>query len=271
MLELFHAAPSYYSMVARLALAEAQIPYVSRLLDIHLAKQQLSAAYRRLNPKMTVPTLRGPDLLLTDSADILLYAASHAATAWADAEPTLQASIQRVVDGHAGISIETLTFCKLLTGKPWLQPVITEVLSGLVRTLEQQAAQTNSRADAAALRAKAAQNRQRLATFTATPPAETLARMRAQVSSYLTSLPEPEASGWLFADRISRADVLLAVFCARLTMAGELTLLDRRDLQQWWQRYQQRPSYAAADIWTRFQRRAFVTAVLQARYTPINA
>jgi glutathione S-transferase len=60
MLELFHAAPSYYSMVARLALAEAGVAYVSRLMDIHLAKQQLSPAYRKLNPHMTVPTLRGP-------------------------------------------------------------------------------------------------------------------------------------------------------------------------------------------------------------------
>jgi tetrachloro-p-hydroquinone reductive dehalogenase len=75
MLELFHAAPSYYSMVARLALAEAGVAYVSRLMDIHLAKQQLSPAYRKLNPHMTVPTLRGPGLLLTDSAQILIYAA----------------------------------------------------------------------------------------------------------------------------------------------------------------------------------------------------
>ena len=78
MLELFHAAPSYYSMVARLALAEAGVGYTSRLMDIHLAKQQLSPAYRRLNPHMTVPTLRGPDLLLTDSAQILGYAAQQA-------------------------------------------------------------------------------------------------------------------------------------------------------------------------------------------------
>ena len=94
MLELFHAAPSYYSMVARLALAEAQIPYSSRLLDIHLAKQQFSAVYRHLNPHMTVPILRGPDLLLTDSSDILRYAAECTNTAWANPELQLQPDIQ---------------------------------------------------------------------------------------------------------------------------------------------------------------------------------
>ncbi len=73
-LELFHAASSHYSMVARLALTEAQLPWTSRLLDIHLAKQQLSEAYRLLNPAMTVPTLSVEGLLLTDSAEILAFA-----------------------------------------------------------------------------------------------------------------------------------------------------------------------------------------------------
>jgi glutathione S-transferase len=266
--DLFHAAPSYYSMVARLALAEAQVPYTSCLLDIHLAKQQFGAAYRQLNPHMTVPTLRGPDLLLTDSADILRYAAQQAGPAWADAEPPLQAAIQKAVDGHYAISIETLTFSKLLASKPWLQPLLTRVLSGLVQRLEQQAA--DSAADAAALRAKAAQNRQRLTTLTATPASQTLAAMRQQVSAYLNSLPAPQPSGWLFGERISRADVVLAVLCGRLAMAGELELLQRRDLQHWWQRIQQRPAFAAADIWTRFHRRAFVASVLKAHRRAIR-
>ena len=88
MLELFHAAPSYFSMVARLALAEAEVPTINRLMDIHLAKQQLSPAYRQLNPKMTVPTLRGPGILLTDSSQILAYAAEHSAIPWADGDPS---------------------------------------------------------------------------------------------------------------------------------------------------------------------------------------
>ena len=269
MLELFHAAPSHYSMVARLALAEAQIPYTSRLLDIHLAKQQFSSAYRTLNPHMTVPTLRGPGLLLSDSADIVRYAAEHAATPWADADPQLQGSIQAAVDGHYSISIETLTFSKLLASKPWLQPLITKVLSGLVQKLERQ--QGRTAADSEALHAKAQQNRERLATLTGTPAAQTLGAMRAQVITYLNSLPAPQPSGWLFGECISRADVVVAVLCARLAMAGELELLQRPDLQQWWQRIQQRPAFVAADIWTRFQRRAFVAAVLQARHTPITA
>ena len=53
-------------------------------------------------------------------------------------------------------------------------------------------------------------------------------------------------------------------------MAGEIALLSRPDLQGWWQRMQQRPAFPAADVWTRFQRRRFFKAVLEARHTPIN-
>ena len=261
MLELFHAAPSYYSMVARLALAEAGVSHASRLLDIHLARQQLSDAYRLLNPQMTVPTLRGPGLLLTDSRTILSFAAEQAGERWADAER--REGIAAAVAGHYAISIETLTFSKLLASKPLLQPLVVRLLSGLSRSLE---ARALTAADGgASLRAKAEQNRQRLHTFTQAPPAQTLDAMRRQVRAYLTALPAP--GGWLFGERISSADVVLAVLVARLSMAGELALLSRSDLQQWWARYQQRPAFAAADIWTRFQRRRFLQALLEARRT----
>jgi glutathione S-transferase len=266
-LELFHAAPSYYSMVARLALVEAGLPWTSRLLDIHLAKQQLSDAYRRLNPHMTVPTLRGPHLLLTDSAEILRYAASQVGDGWLDADPRLSPAIQEAVAGHYAISIENLTFSKLLVSKPWMQPVVKRVLGGLSRSLEARAERASD--GGTSLRAKAQQNRDRLATFTSAAPEQTLAEMREQVRRYLASLPAVGEGAGLFGDRLSSADIVLAVLLGRLTMAGEFPLVERADLIAWWQRFQQRPGFLAADIWTRFQRRRFVGAILAARQTPI--
>ena len=268
MLELFHAAPSYYSMVARLALAEAQVGYTSRLLDIHLAKQQLSSAYRRLNPHMTVPTLRGPDLLLIDSSQILAFAAEQAGELWADADPLRSGGIATVVRDHYAISIESLTFSKVLSGRPWLRPLIVRVLSGLVARLESEARRLPDQA--AVLLAKAQQNRERMVLFRDTAPAQVLESERHEVSSFLAALPAVVAGGWLFGRRISSADVVLAALCSRLSMADELSLLERPDLQGWWQRYQQRPAVAAADLWTRFQRRRFLQAVLEARHTPIT-
>ena len=268
MLELFHAAPSYYSMVARLALAEAGVSTVSRLLDIHIAKQQLSPAYRQLNPHMTVPTLRGADLLLTDSAEILAFAARQAGDRWADADPARQVGIAAVVQGHYCISIETLTFSKLLSSRPWFKTVVVKVLSGVIRSLERQAKRYPEQAQP--LLAKAAQNRQRLAAFTEAPIAEVLQGQRQDVTAFLAALPPVVAGGCLFGRSVSSADVVLAVLCARLEMAGEQALLSRRDLQGWWQRMQQRPAFVEADVWTRFQRRRFLQAVLEARHTPIN-
>jgi len=122
----------------------------------------------------------------------------------------------------------------------------------------------------ASARAKAEQNRQRLHTFTAAPPAQTLATMREQVATYLAALPPVAEGHWLFGERISSADVVVAVLCARLSMAAELALLQRADLQAWWQRVQQRSSFSEADVWTRFRKRRFIEAVLAARHTPIT-
>jgi glutathione S-transferase len=266
-LELFHAAPSYYSMVARLALTEAGVPWTSRLLDIHLAKQQLSDAYRRLNPQMTVPTLRGPDLLLTDSSEILRYAASQVGDGWLDADPRVSPAIREAVAGHYAISIETLTFSKLLVDRPWMQPVVVRVLTGLSRSLEARAEQASD--GGAALRAKAQQNRDRLTTFTSAAPEQTLTEMRVQVRHYLASLPAVGNQAGVFGDRLSSADIVLAVLLGRLAMVGETPLVERADLIAWWQRFQQRPGFLAADIWTRFQRRRFAGAILAARHTPI--
>lgn len=256
-------------MVARLALTEAQLPWTSRLLDIHLAKQQLSEGYRLLNPAMTVPTLRGAGLLLTDSAEILAFAAAQAGPLWADADPGLRDGIALVVRGHYSISIETLTFSKLLTTTPQLKPLVAGLLSGLSRELDRRASQTER--DPASLRAKAEQDRQRLQTFTQQPASETLAAMRMQVQDFLQGLPLVAPQQWLFGPRISQADVVLAVLMARLSMADEAALVQRDDLRQWWDRYQQRPSFQKAEIWSRFRRRRFLQGLLVARFTPIRS
>src|SRR5262245_23284361 len=75
---LYHAASSYYSMIARLALVENGHGFESVLVDIHRRREQLEPAYVRLNPGMTVPTLvdvpGAPPRILADSRDILRFA-----------------------------------------------------------------------------------------------------------------------------------------------------------------------------------------------------
>ncbi|MCS5710665.1 glutathione S-transferase N-terminal domain-containing protein [Candidatus Berkiella aquae] len=56
-------------------------------MDIHLAKEQLSAWYCAINPFITVPTLTDNNQIWTDSRDILNLAAKNAADTWYDTDP----------------------------------------------------------------------------------------------------------------------------------------------------------------------------------------
>ena len=74
MMILYSAPSSYYSMIGRLALKEAQVPFENHQMDIHLRKEQLAPWYVALNPHMSVPTLVDGKTILIDSQDIcLLY------------------------------------------------------------------------------------------------------------------------------------------------------------------------------------------------------
>ncbi|MCP9774295.1 glutathione S-transferase family protein [Cyanobium sp. WAJ14-Wanaka] len=271
-LVLLHAAPSYYSMVARLALVEAGVAFCSQLIDIHLAKQQLGDRYRQLNPAMTVPTLCAADWsspgarIWTDSRDILTFASQSAAATWLDFCPNLRDQIADVVAGHYAISIEDLTFGKAILSNPVLKRIVPKLLQSLVDGLERRA---EGAADGgASLRAKAQQNRERLAYFSQGSQLDKLDLMRTQVGSYLASLPLVTGGPGLFGDRPSSADVVVAVLFARLEMIQELDLEARPDLQAWWLQFQQRKSFRQAEIWTRFRRRRFVQAIFVAKLGP---
>ena len=67
---LYHAPSSYFSMIARLALAEAGIDHEQVFVDIHFRSGQQLPAYARLNPNMTVPTLVLPGRVLDASRDM---------------------------------------------------------------------------------------------------------------------------------------------------------------------------------------------------------
>ena len=50
MMILYSAPSSYYSMIGRLALKEAKVPFENQRMDIHLHKEQLAPWYVALNP-----------------------------------------------------------------------------------------------------------------------------------------------------------------------------------------------------------------------------
>ena len=69
---VLHYAPDNASLIVRLALEEAGLPYRSALVD-RAARAQDSAAYRALNPTGLIPTLATPQGPISETAAILLW------------------------------------------------------------------------------------------------------------------------------------------------------------------------------------------------------
>ncbi|MCU0828653.1 MAG: glutathione S-transferase family protein [Tabrizicola sp.] len=71
---VLHYAPDNASLIVRLVLDGAGIPYRTALVD-RRARQQDSSAYRALNPAGLIPTLETPHGPLSETAAILLWLA----------------------------------------------------------------------------------------------------------------------------------------------------------------------------------------------------
>lgn len=246
---LYHASSSYYSMIARLALLSAKVPFTSHRMDIHLAKEQLSDWYLKINPHMTVPSLVDDTQTLTDSRDILKYAATFAGPQWMDGDSTLNLNIENVVTGQYAIPIEKLTFGKALLSIPPLRLIVPKMLRGIITKLEDELA---SSADPAALTKKININRERLSYFTEGKLADKLEIERTHVRDFLNALPA--TSAMLFGKQTSSADVVTAVLLGRLKMIGEYKLVGQDSpLDQWFTRMQATEAFKQSDIWLRFQ------------------
>jgi len=246
---LYHASSSYYSMIARLALLSAKIPSTYRRMDIHLAKEQLSDWYLKINPHMTVPALVDGTQTLTDSRDILKYAAQLAGEQWMDSDSAVTQSIENIVAGHYAIPIEKLTFGKALFSIPPLRLIVPKMLRGIIHKLE---AELAGSPDPVALTKKININRERLAYFTEGKLVDKLEIERAHIRKFLKILPA--SSAMLFGENTSSADVVTAVLLGRLKMVGEYGLVDLDSpLDQWFTRVQATPSFKQADLWLRFQ------------------
>lgn len=247
---LYSAPSSYYSMIARFALLECGTTFHIRRMDIHLAKEQLSAWYLAINPSMTIPSLTEDGESWIDSRAILEKSASIAGNQWSDANPSLAPKIQGIVDAHYAISIERLTFGKAMIRFKPLHILFPRMLNRIIQKLEQS---LPSSENPQAIERKIALNQTRLAYFTEGNLNQKLVEERATVSHYL-SLLSVTPDQLLFGAQLSSADIVTAILCARLQMIGEFDLVKAApDLLGWFTRMQARPSFKNADIWTRFQ------------------
>jgi len=241
---LYHAISSYYSMIARLSLAFAGIDYSSRVMDIHRRREQLTPEYGAINPHMTVPALMTGTGILDDSRDILAWAVRERPEVFIEGGE----SESSFLDAHAAFSIEGLTFGTAMLRWPILKWIFPRLLAKACASLRIQQKDHPELSEVFAN--KTAQNEARIRFFTEGSLKEKVETLRLGASDLIARIPHPRGI-YLYGDKPSAADVVVAVFLARLKMIGEGGLVaDRPDLMAWFERISNTPAYQVADVWT---------------------
>jgi glutathione S-transferase len=243
---LYHAPSSYYSMIARLALAEGGIAHESVFVDIHVRMSQQQPDYVRLNPNMTVPTLVLADRILDQSRDIAEYALGVR-------EAMLDGETKAWLDLHYGFPIEELTFGGLLASNPLARIMIPKRLKSVQRRLLACAAENPDLAAVYVALAEALA--ERVSILDPAAVAQLSERRRAEAIGFMDRLERTLADGRavLVPPAYGIADVVWTVFLGRMEFAGLGAELPKRPaLTRYWRVMQARPSFSAADIWTKF-------------------
>eukprot|EP01011_Urceolus_sp_BLP5_P002047 TRINITY_DN2690_c0_g2_i1.p1 TRINITY_DN2690_c0_g2~~TRINITY_DN2690_c0_g2_i1.p1 ORF type:complete len:304 (+),score=56.71 TRINITY_DN2690_c0_g2_i1:58-969(+) len=111
---LYHAGPSFYSAIARVALNEAKVKWASRSMDL-FKLEQYEDWFLRISPNGTVPVLVLPDRVISDSRDILNYAASlPTGASLRPSCPNAAAKVDRIVAAVYDFPVSDLTFSYLV-------------------------------------------------------------------------------------------------------------------------------------------------------------
>lgn len=250
---LHHAASSYYSAIARLALVEAHIPFTPVALDIHRRMSQFDPSYVRINPNMTVPALELADRTLTDSRDIVLHALRGR-----DDDET-----RRWLDLHCAFPVDELTFSWLLGWNPLARRFVPRSLAAAEARLRGLAAQHPDLADLYLRRADVFAARR--STFDPAAVAALWDRRRADALALLDTLERSLADGRavLAPPVYGPADVVWTVFLARMRFVrlGD-EIAARPALARYAASMLERLSFRTADVWDRIKVLGLVKQVL---------
>lgn len=252
---LYHNFSSYYSMIARLALAEGGVAYEPVFIDIHFRRGQQDPDYVRMNPGMTVPTLVLPGRILIESRDIAEYALGVG-------EAGLDEETRAWVDLQYGYPIEELTFGGLLARSPVARIIVPKQLQSIRRSLLSRAAQNPDLADV--YKARAEVFAERVRAFEPSTVIRLSEQRRAEAMGFMDRLDATLRDGrpTLVTSGYGLADVVWTVFLGRMEFAGLGAEIPKRAaLARYWGQMQARPSFAAADIWTKFHFLRFIGAI----------
>jgi len=247
---LYHAAPSHYSMIARLALVEAGCDFTGRIVDIHRARENQEPWYVRLNPEMTVPTLVLGEEVLPDSRLILRHLFPNAE----------EGAAGELLDRLYRFPVDVFTFTWLMRWNPIARFMIPRKLARIRAQMLQLADANPDLADL--YRARAAVFDHRVTEFSQ-PPGPRWTPLRAQVRDLLAILEAAlPGQAFLSGPTLGATDVVATVFLARLHFCRQGGMLsDFPAVAEYWRRMRGRDSFARADVWDRLHPRLLLKLV----------
>ena len=254
--KLYHAPSSYFSAIARLALAEARLDHDKVFVDIHLRGSQQSPWYARINPNLSVPTLVLPECILNQSRDILNFALARD-----DQLPAAETTSW--VDLHCAYPIEELTFGGFLAHNALARVVIPAKMAASRRRLLRLAAAHPDLAEVYERRAAVFAERERI--FDPKMAVRLAATRREEAAGLLDRLERHLADGRavMVPPDHGPADVVWTVFLARMEFVGLIAgLASRPALARYWRTMTARPSFATADVWTKLHLRRLVGGII---------
>ncbi len=240
---LYHAPSSYYSMIARLALAEAGVAYEPRVVDIHRRRQNLAPDYARIQPNLSVPAMTVDGRNLTESRQILEFALADGGE---EGKPW--------VDRHYGFEVEDLTFGRLMASSSLARRFFPRTLAKQEAGLRALAAANPGLADVYLRRAEVFARR--LRNFDPATVAGLYDTRRREACVHLDALEAAlgDGRGTLVAAGYGPADVVWTVFLARMRFVRLGDEVERRPaVARYAARMAARPAYARADVWDRFK------------------
>ncbi|MBX9597306.1 MAG: glutathione S-transferase family protein [Burkholderiales bacterium] len=245
---LYSNYSSYYSMIARLCLAEKAVTYDLHDVDIHIKMEQFAPEYAAMQANMTVPVLDCDGNIITDSRLILYFVNQH--FGGVDLFPAADAeAIDKSLELHYAFSIEDLTMGNALRKSPIARIALGR---GLARASRRCLLMMNAHPelkDAYTKKLVLEEERKRLILS----EENNYAQMQQRAVGLCDMLEAQLAQHQYAASaQYSLADVVWTIFLARLVMIKfDYLLAERKNLSDYWLRMSSRKSYAAANICTK--------------------
>lgn len=237
-LTLYHYPMSICSQKVRLCLAELQLPFEGRVVDIGFGMENFEPWYVRLNPAGVVPTLRDGQRIVTNSAKILHYLALRSGSGL-PRDARQRAETERWVGVADAIPLHAISYSRggIPRGDELLEKRLARIAE--LRTSNPTLADTYD-----ALHVRVSKLQSSAQSFRESGTAVQELEMRLDELNGVV-----KNNAFIAADTYSIADVMWTVTLARMDMLGLHAQLQARPaVAAYYHRVSERPSFAAASI-----------------------